>query len=119
MNFSISQMDSMQRSLRALRRDMPTRFERKAAWWSGRALMQTRMGRQGGSCWPISSASGRKREVQGHHPLEIVGQRVPEQHGARLHQPTHGEALQTAVAQMRVGALDAGRSLLVAYFGGA
>lgn len=69
--------------------------------------------RNRGPLRPLLRVSGCECEVQSHHALQIVGQHMPQQHGASLAQAAHIEALQAAVAQMRVDALDAGSSFLV------
>jgi hypothetical protein len=110
-------MNLTQRGFEALRKEATSRFEPKFVCWGELALVEGLVGRKGRPLRPIRSVAGCEREVQSHHSLRIVGKRVPEQHGARLDQSTHVEALKPAVAQMRVGALDAGRPLLVGQLG--
>lgn len=74
-------------------------------------------GAKAAGCGSLCAASGGHGEVQSQHALELVGQCVPQQHGAHLAQATHIQALQATVAQMRVAAFDTGRALLVDLLG--
>ena len=112
MNFSISQMDSTHRGAHAVRMDARLEFDPNFVSWCELALIGRLLGRNGGPRRRLCSVSGCECEVQSHHPLQIVGQRMPQQHGARLAQASHVEALQSAVAQMRVGATERRPALL-------
>ena len=83
-----------------MRIDAPTRFDANFASLGELGLLEGLLGRKRRPQRPLFSVSGCECEVQSHHPLQIVGQRVPQQHGARLAQASHVEALQSAVARL-------------------
>ena len=117
MNFSISEMNSTQRGANAVGTHAMGRFDPKLVCGGQFALIEGPWGRIGRLRRALVSVSGCEREVQSHHSLQVVGERMPQQNGARLAQAAHVEALQAAVAQMGVGALDAGGSLFVDLLG--
>lgn len=62
---------------------------------------------------PVELRSGLKCDIQASHARQVVRQRLPGQHTARLELTAHAELAQASRSHLRVGAFDSGGALLV------